>query len=234
MNESSDMAPHAFEPPCAWMNGEERLMGAVLACRFFGLLFRAAPGKTLLRSLRDQGLLTNWPLAGGGAQAERGLGLMRGFLCLPVEEAVSLTQREFAELFVGPEQPLNQWESVWTSREKLLFGESTLAVREAYACYGMETPGPEPDDHISLEMTFLGELLGRAAEASGQGDAAGAAELIAACAAFYATHPARWAKLFLRELEARAATDFYRGAAMLCAATLDSLEGSLFRPRGQG
>lgn len=53
-------------------------------------------------------------------------------------------------------------ESVWLSREHLLFEEQTLQVRACYRRYGLGLvdQGREPDDHIGFELLFLAELLG--------------------------------------------------------------------------
>jgi TorA maturation chaperone TorD len=208
------------------------LRGASLACRFFSRVFHEAPGTDFLSSLREQGLLCAWPLSGEGPHARLGLDLLAKSL---EEETPSLIKEDFTALFIGPVNPLRQWESTWTTEERLLFGAPTQAVRECYARLGMAVSGTVPEDHIALELEFLGELLERAAQAQENGDAATADAWTEEAETFFAGHLGRFAGSFLLELGRRAATDFYRGAALLFRATLDTLETiHPPRPAGQG
>ncbi|NMC48261.1 MAG: hypothetical protein GYA47_02355 [Desulfovibrio sp.] len=199
----------------------DMLRGASLACRFFSRVFHEAPGKDVLSALREQDLLSSWPLPGESPQARLGLDLLARSL---EKETPSLIREDFTALFIGPVNPLRQWESTWTTEERLLFGEPTLAVRECYARLGMAVSGTVPEDHIALELEFLGELLQRAAQARENGEPAMAAAWMEEAETFFAGHLGRFAGSFLLELGRRAATDFYRGAALLFRATLDTLE----------
>lgn len=69
---------------------------------------------------------------------------------------------EYMELFIGPghlEAP--PWESVYLTRERLLFGEPTFKVRNFYHSFGIacSTGENEPDDHIGLELLFMAKLI---------------------------------------------------------------------------
>lgn len=217
-------AQHAMQPVPGARPDRPRtdlLQGLSLACRFLGMLFTVSPEPAFLEDLHRQGLLEAWPLP-ETADAGQGLALMKGFLSLPGREAKA--GRDYTELFIGPDQPLMQWESVWTTRDKLLFDEPTMAVRAFYARHGVAAPGPEADDHIALELTFLGELLERAVLAADKEQEDETEGLVQEAAAFHAEHLSRWAASFVRQMRDRAATDFYRGAALLCRATLEHME----------
>lgn len=210
----------------------DMLLRASLACRFFGRVFQEAPDDGLLQALKEQALFAAWPLPGRDRDAREGLRLLRSSL---EGEAGAAVREDFTALFIGPEDPLLQWESTWTTKERLLFGEPTGAVRAFYARHGLEASGPEPEDHVALEFAFLGDLLERAEAAGEGGDARAAADLLAEAGAFYAEHLAQWAGAFLQELERRAATAFYRGAALLCRASLGALDTVLAPcPPGHG
>jgi putative dimethyl sulfoxide reductase chaperone len=118
---------------------------------------------------------------------------------------------------------------VWTTRERLLYADCTDDVRRAFAEIGFTAPNPdhEPADHLANELAFLSTLLARTAAALDQGDEATAKRMFETAGAFFDNHPARWAPLCLGEVARRADTDFYRGAARLCAATLTALQGVL-------
>ncbi|WP_082683114.1 TorD/DmsD family molecular chaperone [Entomohabitans teleogrylli] len=68
---------------------------------------------------------------------------------------------DYTRLFIGPEAPpAPPWESVYVSRDKLLFQQSTHQVKQYYENYGFTLPGSEIEaaDHIGFEMDFLYHL----------------------------------------------------------------------------
>jgi TorA maturation chaperone TorD len=200
-----------------------------MACAFFSRLFLDGPDPGFLRRLREERLLEDWPLPIDTPEARQGLSLMAAFIAGldPVRQASAAC--DFSELFVCSEHPVALWESVWTSRERLLFEQPAVEVRRTYAASGLEIAGAGrvPDDHLGLELAFLGCLLGRAAQAAKQGDEPESRRLAEEVRTFLGLHPGRWAGDCLREIERRAATDYFRGASRLCRATLDSLAGLL-------
>jgi putative dimethyl sulfoxide reductase chaperone len=71
-------------------------------------------------------------------------------------------QAEYQRLFVGPgpiEVPL--WESVYRSKDHLLFEETTFQVRKLYHRFGLQyhKENNEPDDHLLIELEFLIYLI---------------------------------------------------------------------------
>ncbi|QLA14786.1 TorD/DmsD family molecular chaperone [Desulfolutivibrio sulfoxidireducens] len=231
MNAAPSTTQPLSEIPAA-TDAADMLRGASLVCRFFSRVFHEAPEKDVLSALREQDLFSSWPLPDESPHARLGLDLLAHSL---EEETPSRIREDFTALFIGPVNPLRQWESTWTTEEGLLFGEPTLAVREDYARLGMAVSGTVPDDHIALELAFLGGLLERAAQARENGESAMAAAWTEEAETFFAGHLGRFAGSFLLELGRRAVTDFYRGVALLFRATLDTLE-TIHPPRpvGQG
>lgn len=158
-------------------SGPMPFMPHAVALRFLGQVFLNGPvDGGLVRALRE-GLFAEWPVTSAGTTTRQALEMLRG-LAGPAAEAVypggddarwnALAQdleRDHAQLFVGPEIAVPPWESVWRDKDRLLFGESTFAVRAAYARFGLgaDRPGNEPDDHLGRELGFLGHLAGLAA-----------------------------------------------------------------------
>jgi TorA maturation chaperone TorD len=69
------------------------------------------------------------------------------------------------KLFVGPDKLIAPpWESVYRSKEGLLFQESTMTVREIYLAHGLHPEGyPHvADDGLALELDFLARMTDRA------------------------------------------------------------------------
>ncbi len=176
-------------------------------------LFSQAPDAESLDQVRSAEMLESWPLPDGPRTAE---GL--------AELAASREQGETAEqvsddlwlLVRGPGKARAvPWESVYRSREGLVFEEETLQVRQFYRRFGLQAPrlNKEPDDHISLELEFMGTMLLRAMDTV---EAGGDAEpFIDAHHQFATEHLLRWAPEFFSLVETNAETAFYRGMGIL-------------------
>ncbi|MDO5672373.1 MAG: molecular chaperone TorD family protein [Actinomycetaceae bacterium] len=113
------------------------------------------------------------------------------------------------------------FESVYVSPDGLLFEDVTLQVRDFYRTCGYEAPflNREPDDHIGLELDFLGKLLGRAQESLAEGSGE-ELDLLTQARAFAAEHLFAWAPVFLARAEAEAHTSFVKGLQALTWGTL--------------
>lgn len=212
----------------------DTLLAFGAATGLFARLFGPGLDAGLLRRCAANHVVETWPVALEDAEARAALAMMGAALNGldedgPDGEALDAIGRDNAALFVGPDKPVPMWESVWTTRERLLYADCTEEVRRAFAEAGFEAPNPdhEPADHLANELAFLSALLARTAAALDKGDEAGATRLFDAAASFFDNHPGRWAALCLAEVGRRAGTDFYRGAARLAAATLTALQGVL-------
>jgi TorA maturation chaperone TorD len=132
------------------------------------------------------------------------------------EEAARIAE-EFQLLFEGPAHlAAPPWESVYRTRERILFGPTTLEVREVYRRAGLALAeeGKEPEDHVSLELTFLADLCDRVA-ASGSDPI-----WIIAYKDFLTKHLSQWIPAFTDEILIHAQTDFYQGLARLLRAII--------------
>ncbi len=199
---------------------EPNLLGAELqaygiAFELLALVFYQAPNESFLRSLIEDQLLIGWPLqplspAAQGAVAQLQAGLWEG-------NPADLSQRlheEYIRLFIGPQRVLvPSWESVYLSRDHLLFDVQTVAVRQDYARFGLQIPrlDREPDDHIGFELLFISHLMKRGAEALERGNMADAQRSVAAAHGFLHEHLQQWSDLFADRLAEHAATAYYRG-----------------------
>lgn len=119
-------------------------------------------------------------------------------------------EQDYLRLLVGLGMPIAPpWESAWASDARLLFQRETLEVRWCYREAGFESAAlhHEPDDHLGLELEFIGRLLER-----GDGNAA---------AEFAAAHPKAWAARWNAAVQANAETTFYRQLAEEALRLLD-------------
>lgn len=118
-----------------------------VAARVLGALFYYAPESAeaapLVAVLTSDGWETQWPLP------EASLAPLVTAFQAQSEETRARRQR----LFVGPwALPSPPWGSVWLDRESVLFGDSTLALRQWMREKGIqfEMQQNEPEDHFGL------------------------------------------------------------------------------------
>lgn len=197
-------------------NWEEAFTAFSLAYGFLSKAFYEPPTTELLHALVDDDLFADWPLPPSDEDTRHGLQLLQDYSHAWSELTEPDLEWDYTRLFIGPGHVLAPpWESVYLSREHLLFDQPTLEVRRLYAEYGLQAPrlNAEPDDHLGLELAFLVHLcsLGLAALHQGENPAA----LIEAQHRFLGEHLLRWAPQCLELVIDNANTDYYRGIAYL-------------------
>ncbi len=194
----------------------EALDAVASACAFLAhLLLR--PDAAVTASTLQPGLIDDWPL-GRDADTAAGLVALAAATRAPADEEA--LRADYAALFVGPGPMLAcPWESVHRGEEGLTFDRQTFEVRQAYAAFGRRAPrfNREPDDHVGLELAFVGELAASALEALEDGRDAEARRLAAGAATFCAEHLQPWVPGFAAQVAAGARTPLYRAVGLLLA-----------------
>lgn len=107
------------------------------------------------------------------------------------------------------------FESVYTSEKRLLMSDARDEVLAIYRSCGLEkseswTVG---EDHVAVELEFMGVLAHRAAKALRAGDEERAFSLINTQRNFMDDHLASWVPVFLSDTRRFADTTFYQGVA---------------------
>ena len=134
--------------------------------------------------------------------------------------AMAMAESRYMPLLEGPGAPkANPWESMFLAAEPRMFGEVTLAVRKTYRSFGVEPQMGEAvaDDHIALELGFMGELAARLSGCFADGGVLDEGSLKGS-ADFLDLHLLKWAGRFAgcvveAEEKAGAEGDFYAAAA---------------------
>lgn len=149
-----------------------------------------------------------WPFAEEG-EAREALGLMvAGLAGGAGDEGLAW---EYRRLFVGPApKPAPPWGSVYTDRECVVFGASTLELRAWMRGRGVArlAGDGEPEDHIGLMLALMAWLArNRPADLD----------------EYLRGHLLTWAPHFLGELAGAARHPFYEGLARLTASTLEGI-----------
>ena len=122
---------------------------------------------------------------------------------------------EYRRLFIGPgAKPAPPWGSVYTDRECVVFGDTTLELRAWMREHGVARIVDErtPEDHIGLLLALMAWLAQYQPENLEE---------------FLPLHLLTWAGHFLDELAEAAEHPFYEGLARLTKASLDGLQDAL-------
>ena len=162
-----------------------------------------------LAALDVDAAAAEWPFA-GEAEARACLALMKEGLAHGIEDDDLVW--EYRRLFVGPApKPAPPWGSVYTDRECVVFGESTLALRAWMRAQGIArlVDDKTPEDHIGLMLVLMSWI---------------ARNQPADLDDYLRLHLLPWSSHFLDELAEAAKQTFYEGLARLAKASLEGIQ----------
>ncbi len=124
---------------------------------------------------------------------------------------------EYNRLFIGPGPlPAPPWESVYLSKEKIIFDEHTLAVRDFYKRWKVVPTriNKEPDDHIGFELEFMAILISKSIRALEEGNMEELKDVIKGQVEFLDNHLLVWIDEFSYKLTNSTVEPFYKGIGL--------------------
>lgn len=125
-------------------------------------------------------------------------------------------KENFLQLFFGPEHiPAPPWESVYQTRERLLFGEPTLKMREKLRAFNLyyEEEKREPEDHISIELEFMNHLIYKSIKAINEEDEKEFSKSLNYQFLLLDDHLVKWVEPFTEDIISSTTSSFYKGSA---------------------
>lgn len=152
-----------------------------------------------------------WPLA-TQSEASEAFKLIDAGLKAGVDEALIW---EYRRLFAGPSTKIAPpWGSVYTDRECVIFGASTLALRKWLREAEIQIPGnnSEPEDHIGLMLLLMAWIARNRPEILDE---------------YLEKHLLTWAPHFLSIVNRESSHPFFQGLAQLAGASLAGLQDVL-------
>lgn len=141
---------------------------------------------------------------------------MRSYLLKMDEDELRV---EHARLFIGPfELAAAPYGSVYLDGNRMLMGDSTMAVQKIYRATGLSLEEPETPDHIALELEFMHYLSSGEGDCVARNDRNEARAFAATQSHFLLKYLAPWVPEFCAAIRKGTATGFYTSLA-------DCLEG---------
>jgi TorA maturation chaperone TorD len=132
------------------------------------------------------------------------------------EDLLTDLAAEYASLFLnmGP-KPVHLVESVYLSRDHLLYQQSYHEIIQAYKSLGYEKEKGfrEPEDHVAVEFDFMSNLCKWSSRTLDSGEIEKGITYLNLQTEFLRDHLIRWVPALCRKLEKMAASNFYKGLA---------------------
>ena len=191
---------------------EQAVSDVALTARILGAAFYYPPSEIVqITELLSSGeWVAEWPY---GDDAQKQAAAQKLGLAVTGEETLA---QAYLRLFIG-QQALHAspWGSVWLDKETVLFGDSTLALRQWMRENGiaLEADGNEPEDHFGTVLLLAAWLC--------------ETEQDALFAQLLAWHLLPWSGRFLSVFVDHAAHPFYQALGQLAQATLAQWQENL-------
>ncbi len=187
----------------------------------FGYLsevFLNEPDEKFIQQIVENQLYFAFPFKADNPDLQNGLKLLQNFALQWEEPQVYALRDEYLRLFYGTDKMLvPPYESVYLSKEHLLFEKQTIEVRNFYTRYGLRIDKLNiiPDDHIGYQLLFIAWLLKKARDAAGQNQSDIYLNILRDIRDFLESHLLKWSESFTDLLHRYAASYYLKGNARL-------------------
>ena len=132
---------------------------------------------------------------------------------------------EYARLFLGPKHvPAPPFESVYRTKTRHMFGESTVEVRNLYKNAGLKIEAKDnlPDDFIGYELEFMYYLSFEALKALNEGNDEKLCKVLKYQQHFIKEHLNVWVKDFTKDILVDTTMEYFKVVANLTNEFIES------------
>ena len=137
---------------------------------------------------------------------------------------IKLLLNDYQKLFVGPDHILAPlWESVYRTKDKIIFDETELEIRRLYNKSGLDVKKTEPADHLSLELAFMARLCAVVSV----NKAFKINELLVKQLEFLKEHLLKWTLSFVENVKENSSTEFWINWSLITRSWLENDFGEL-------
>ncbi len=183
--------------------------------------FLQEPTLEFLTFLNDGSLLENFPFQEEQQDIREGVEQILALIHekdLTKAEVFDSLHWDYTRMFIGPDRlPAPLWESAYLSKERLLFQEQTLKVRQAYLKYQFLPRNfmQEADDHLGLELDFMYQLTLQARQVMNEGNIEKLQQIFTDQKDFLENHLLQWVPELALKIRENAQSSFYPGIAKI-------------------
>ncbi|MFA5536364.1 MAG: molecular chaperone TorD family protein [Bacillota bacterium] len=203
--------------------------------QFLQHIFGNEPNQKLLNIATDQHTLEALELVldEKNSSFSAYLGLLADLssaLFIDAGDTLDKLKNEYTQLMIGPNKlPAPPWESIYVTKERTLFQETTLIVRRVYLNYNFLPANypHEADDHLAFELDFMALLAKLTLEKFNEQNTKAIKRLLADQKAFLEEHLLLWVGDFARDIQASKTHLFYPQMANLTEQFLHEDKGIL-------
>jgi TorA maturation chaperone TorD len=198
------------------------LKGYNMLLYFAGTMIMFDPSQECIHDFWSQGILKSLPVSSHNPRFLKAASQ----LSQSVDDSnsgVRMMKEDYLTLFTGAGNPLAPpYESVYNSRDHLLFDKQTSEVREFYGAYGWESKfkGKIPDDHLGVELLFLTLMIEKYLDLD---DEVCNSEMRVEISRFINLHLLSWVPLWNENIQKHSNTLSYKGIGTLIVACVEDI-----------
>ncbi len=189
---------------------------------FLKQVFNAEPSESFVSWINEnKEVFDDFPFLNQQKLIKEGIGLISKYIKnnnVVSKEAYEKLHWDFTRLFIGPKTLLAPpWSSAYLNAEGLLFQEETMQVRKTFLKYCLisQKYPHEADDHIGLELDFMGRLNQITIDKFVNNEVEQLRELLIDQKSFLQEHLLKWIPQFTNNMAVNAKTNFYCGMGKL-------------------
>ncbi len=209
---------------CAEIRIEDLLTSRMETYRFLARLYRVEIDEDLYHELE----LMRFPINTGSKEVDEGHRLLCSYLSRPWSGVAIELAADYVRTFMGHGITMHEaaypYESVHTSPRRLMMQEARDEVLEIYrrASLKRDADWKDGEDHIAIELEFMGVVAQRAVDALGRDDEGAAADWLLQSQIFLSNHLLNWVPMLVADMLRFAKTDFYMAIAKMTIGFLET------------
>lgn len=179
--------------------------------------FYMEPTKDYIEIIKVDNHLDDFPFIDKNIYIENGVNRLKKYFKktnIDDLDMIDTLKSDYTRMFIGPNDlPAPPWESSYLNEDKLLFQEETLQVRRAYLKYNyLNNNYPhEADDHIALELDFMGKLSMKSIELDNFNNILETIDILNDQKLFLENHLIKWVPEFTHSIDQSSKTDYFIG-----------------------
>jgi TorA maturation chaperone TorD len=193
---------------------------------FAGTMLMYEPNHECIRDFWNEGILKTLPVSSKNPRFVKAASQLRNSISND-DSTFLMMKEDYISLFNGSGSSFAPpYESVYRSKDNLMFDIQTTEVRDFYRSYGWESnlENKIPDDHLGIELLFLTLMIEKYLDLD---DKVCHVEMKSEIIRFIDQHILSWVPLWNEHIQTYANTLSYKGIGTLIHACVEDMSGIL-------